>query len=56
MTEIDAKDREILSLLERDGRITNLALAAKVGLSPSACLRRVQDMEKAGVITGYIGQ
>ncbi len=53
MTEIDAKDREILSLLERDGRITNLALAAKVGLSPSACLRRVQDMEKAGIITGY---
>ena len=53
MARLDAKDSEILSVLERDGRITNLALAAKVGLSPSACLRRVQDMEKAGVITGY---
>lgn len=50
---MDAKDHEILSELERDGRITNLALAAKVGLSPSACLRRVQEMEKSGVITGY---
>ena len=50
---MDAKDHEILSELERDGRITNLALAARVGLSPSACLRRVQEMEKSGVITGY---
>ncbi|MEO5806199.1 Lrp/AsnC family transcriptional regulator [Devosia sp.] len=50
---MNAKDHEILSELERDGRITNLALAAKVGLSPSACLRRVQDMERSGVIAGY---
>lgn len=42
-----------MSILERDGRITNLALAARVGLSPSACLRRVQELEKSGVIKGY---
>ena len=53
LSGMDAKDHEILSELERDGRITNLALAARVGLSPSACLRRVQEMERAGVITGY---
>ena len=53
LIEMDGKDHEILSELERDGRMTNLALAAKVGLSPSACLRRVQDMERSGVITGY---
>ncbi|MCL4156596.1 UNVERIFIED_CONTAM: hypothetical protein GTU68_002822 [Idotea baltica] len=43
----------ILRELQRDGRISNLALADKVGLSPSACLRRVQDLERRGVITGY---
>ena len=53
MSEMDAKDHEILFELERDGRITNLALAAKVGLSPSACLRRVQEMERSGAIAGY---
>lgn len=36
-----------------DGRLSNLALAERVGLSPSACLRRVQALEKAGVIRGY---
>lgn len=39
--------------LSRDGRISNLDLAARVSLSPSACLRRVQALEAAGVITGY---
>ncbi|MEO1640817.1 MAG: Lrp/AsnC family transcriptional regulator [Pseudomonadota bacterium] len=43
----------ILLLLEADGRISNLALAEAVGLSPSACLRRVQEMERQGVIKGY---
>ncbi len=53
MTELDAIDDRILRALERDGRLSNLALAEKVGLSPSACLRRVQALERRGVITGY---
>lgn len=53
MTKIDAKDRQILHELFRDGRISNLELAARVALSPSACLRRVQALETAGVISGY---
>ncbi|MGI3186337.1 Lrp/AsnC family transcriptional regulator [Nioella aestuarii] len=53
MTKIDEKDRQILRELSRDGRISNLELAARVALSPSACLRRVQALEAAGVITGY---
>lgn len=39
--------------LSRNGRLSNLDLAARVGLSPSACLRRVQELERAGIITGY---
>jgi DNA-binding Lrp family transcriptional regulator len=53
MTGIDATDSRILRELTRDGRITNLMLADRVGLSPSACLRRVQDLERRGVIRGY---
>lgn len=53
MTKIDAKDRQILQALSRDGRISNLDLAEKVALSPSACLRRVQALEADGVIAGY---
>lgn len=53
MTEIDQIDRNILRELGRDGRISNLALAERIGLSPSACLRRVAALEKSGVITGY---
>jgi len=53
MTQLDAVNARILRELSRDGRISNIALADKVGLSPSACLRRVQDLEKRGVITGY---
>lgn len=53
MTNIDEIDRKILRVLGRDGRITNLALAEAVGLSASACLRRVQDLERRGVIQGY---
>jgi DNA-binding Lrp family transcriptional regulator len=40
-------------VLSRDGRISNLQLAEEVGLSPSACLRRVQELERSGVIKGY---
>lgn len=53
MTQIDAVNSQILSVLERDGRISNIDLASKVGLSPSACLRRVQELERSGVIKGY---
>ena len=53
MTEIDAISRNILQVLEGDGRISNTDLAARVGLSPSACLRRVQELERTGWIKGY---
>jgi len=53
MTKIDRINDHILRELTMNGRITNLQLADRVGLSPSACLRRVQDMERRGIITGY---
>src|SRR3546814_4464303 len=53
MTKIDAIGRKILQELSRDGRISNLELADRVGLSQSACLRRVQELERSGVIKGY---
>ena len=46
-------DRRLLDVLQRDGHLTNLELAAKVSLSPSACLRRVRALEEAGVIRRY---
>ncbi|WP_298840019.1 Lrp/AsnC family transcriptional regulator [uncultured Roseobacter sp.] len=49
----DAKTDQILRELSRDGRISNIELAERVGLSPSACLRRVQELERSGVIKGY---
>ena len=53
MIELDAIGRKILHALSHDGRISNIELAERVGLSPSACLRRVQELERSGVITGY---
>jgi Lrp/AsnC family leucine-responsive transcriptional regulator len=53
MTKIDSKNLKILRKLSRDGRISNTDLADKVGLSASACLRRVQELERADVIKGY---
>ncbi|SEP96021.1 DNA-binding transcriptional regulator, Lrp family [Loktanella sp. DSM 29012] len=53
MNEIDRINAEILRAVAADGRISNLELADRVGLSPSACLRRVQDLERRGVIRGY---
>lgn len=50
---MDATDDRILQALRRDGRISNAELAARVGLSASACLRRVQELERSGVIRGY---
>ncbi|MCW8844152.1 MAG: Lrp/AsnC family transcriptional regulator [Rhodobacteraceae bacterium] len=53
MTKMDHISDHILRELERNGRISNLELAERVGLSPSACLRRVQELERSGIITGY---
>ena len=53
MKSIDRINHRILHELVSDGRITNAELADRVGLSPSACLRRVQELERSGVITGY---
>lgn len=50
---IDALDREILFHLRQDGRLTNVELAKRVGLTPPPCLRRIKRLEVAGVITGY---
>ncbi|MGW0831300.1 Lrp/AsnC family transcriptional regulator [Streptomyces prunicolor] len=50
---MDEVDRSILAVLETHGRISNNELAARVGLSPSPCLRRVRQLEEAGVIRGY---
>jgi len=50
MDQINAR---ILQELSCDGRISNITLADRCGLSPSACLRRVQDLERRGVIAGY---
>lgn len=53
MIDIDDIDRRILCVLEDDGRISNVELAERVGLSPSACLRRVQELERKKIIKGY---
>ncbi|MEY9862624.1 DNA-binding Lrp family transcriptional regulator [Catenulispora sp. GAS73] len=50
---LDAIDREILFHLRTDGRLTNVELAKRVGLTPPPCLRRVKRLEDAGVISGY---
>lgn len=50
---MDALDRAIIAELERDGRLSNVDLAARVGLTTGPCLRRVQRLEAAGVIRGY---
>lgn len=52
--QLDNIDRAILNQLQADGRLSNQALAARVHLSPSACLRRVKALEDAGVIAGYV--
>jgi len=51
--KLDAIDREILFQLSQDGRLTNLELARRVGLTPAPCLRRVQRLEDERVIAGY---
>ncbi len=51
---IDSLDRKILSSLQKDGKLSNVQLAEQVGLSESACLRRVRQLEKTGVIDHYV--
>ncbi len=51
--ELEATDRRILALLQKDGRISNQALADAVGMSTSACWRRVRWLESEGIITRY---
>ena len=51
--QLDHFDRKIVAALATEGRLTNVELANRVGLSPSACTRRVQALEAASVIRGY---
>ena len=54
--QIDRYDRQILAILQADGRISNQDLADRIGLSPSPCLRRVRTLEESGLIAGYRAQ
>ncbi|MDK1373918.1 MULTISPECIES: Lrp/AsnC family transcriptional regulator [unclassified Sinorhizobium] len=51
--KLDAIDLRILEAIQKDGRITKLALAEKAGLSPTPCWLRLRKLEKAGIVTGY---
>lgn len=53
MRRLDSIDRNILHELQRDGRITNVELARRVGISAPPCLRRVRSLEDAGYVKGY---
>lgn len=50
---LDRHDRRILEVLQQNGRLSNLELAERIGLSPSPCLRRVRALEDHGIIRGY---
>jgi Lrp/AsnC family leucine-responsive transcriptional regulator len=52
--QLDAIDVSILEQLQQDGRLSNLDLSQRVHLSPSACLRRVKQLEESGVIARYV--
>lgn len=54
--QLDRIDKRILEELQNNARISNLELADKVGLSASPCLRRVRQLEEAGLIRGYYAQ
>ncbi|MEX1994944.1 MAG: Lrp/AsnC family transcriptional regulator [Steroidobacteraceae bacterium] len=53
MDRLDRTDIRILELLQRDGRLSHVLLADRVGLSPTPCTRRVRRLEKLGIIRGY---
>lgn len=55
LARLDSIDLKILSELQNDGRITNVELARRVGISAPPCLRRVRALEEAGFIRGYRG-
>lgn len=50
---LDSKDRQLLVLLEKDCRLSNAEMAQQVGMSTSACWRRIRAFEEAGLIAGY---
>ena len=50
---LDSVDRRMLDVLQREGRISNAALAERLHLSPSPCLRRMRALEHSGVVAGY---
>lgn len=52
--KLDSIDRKILAALQGDGRLSNVELAERVGLSPSPCLRRVRLLEESGIINRYV--
>ena len=52
-TTIDELDRSILAILQEEGRVTNVELASRVGLTAPPCLRRMRALEESGVIKGY---
>ena len=54
LSDLDETDRRLLKALQREGRLSNADLSDKVNLSPSACHRRVQRLEKDGYISGYV--
>ncbi len=54
MRDLDRIDRQIIAILQSDGRITNQALSERVALSPRACLERMRRLEKSGLISGYM--
>ena len=54
MGELDATDLRILTVLQKEGRVTNAELSERVNLSPSACHRRVQRLEEEGYIAAYV--
>lgn len=53
MVKLDQRDIKILSILQREGRITKTALAARVNLSPTPCWDRLKRLEREGIIEGY---
>jgi len=54
MTDLDATDRRILTVLQKEGRVTNAELSDRINLSPSACHRRVQRLEDDGYIAAFV--
>jgi DNA-binding Lrp family transcriptional regulator len=56
LPQLDSIDRCILLELQQNGRMTNVELASRAGISPPPCLRRVRRMEEAGLIRGYYAE